>query len=116
MEHADEVCLFYSPAALTLTKSAELEPECPENKDKEPSVELPLGSALLIKNTAAADGAHGLDLRAVGELLDGVAVLGVVLQQDGHLEGGGLQRVPGNDSRVSGDERPSDSAWVEPLL
>lgn len=37
---------------------------------------------------------HSFDLRAVSQLLDGVAVLGVVLQQDGHLEGGGLQRVP----------------------
>lgn len=39
-------------------------------------------------------GSHSFDLSAVSELLDGVAVLGVVLQQDGHLEGGGLQRVP----------------------
>lgn len=38
--------------------------------------------------------AYNFDLCAVGELLDGVTVLRVVLQQDGHLEGGGLQRVP----------------------
>lgn len=38
--------------------------------------------------------AYNFDLRAVSELLDGVTVLCVVLQKDGHLEGGGLQRVP----------------------
>lgn len=38
--------------------------------------------------------AYGFDLRAVGQLLHRVAVLRVVLQQDGHLEGGGLQGVP----------------------
>lgn len=38
--------------------------------------------------------AHNFNLCAVGELLDGVTVLRVVLQQDCHLEGGGLQRVP----------------------
>lgn len=39
---------------------------------------------------------HSFDLCAVGELLDGVTVLCVVLQQDGHLEGGCLQSVPAN--------------------
>lgn len=34
---------------------------------------------------------HYFDLCAVGQLLDGVAVLCVELEQDGHLEGGGLQ-------------------------
>lgn len=34
---------------------------------------------------------HCFDLCAVGQLLDGVAVLCVELEQDGHLEGGGLQ-------------------------
>lgn len=42
--------------------------------------------------------AHRFDLRAVGQLLHRVAVLCVVLQQDGHLEGGGLQGVPVNNN------------------
>lgn len=41
---------------------------------------------------------NSFDLRAVSELLDGVTVLCVVLQQDGHLESGGLQCVPGNNN------------------
>lgn len=41
---------------------------------------------------------NSFDLRAVGELLDGVTVFRVVLQQDGHLEGRGLQCVPGNNN------------------
>lgn len=41
---------------------------------------------------------HRFDLRAVGQLLHRVAVLRVVLQQDGHLEGGRLQRVPIQES------------------
>lgn len=43
---------------------------------------------------------HSFDLCAVSELLDGVTVLCVVLQQDGHLEGGGLQCVPGNKQQI----------------
>lgn len=39
---------------------------------------------------------HRFDLCAVSELLDGVTVLCVVLQQEGHLEGGRLQSIPAN--------------------
>ncbi len=35
---------------------------------------------------------HYFDPCAVGQLLDGVAVLCIELEQDGHLEGGGLRR------------------------
>lgn len=34
---------------------------------------------------------HRFDLCAVGQLLDGVVVLCVELEQDGHLEGGSLR-------------------------
>lgn len=44
---------------------------------------------------------HSFDLCTVSELLDGVTVLSVVLQQDGHLEGGGLQRVPETSTAVN---------------
>lgn len=54
---------------------------------------------------------YGFDLRAVGELLDGVHVLCVVLQQDGHLEGGGLQSVPGDTQQhLSGGSTDLESA------
>ena len=45
--------------------------------------------------------AYSFDLCAVSQLLHSVTVLCVVLQQDGHLEGGGLQRVPVDHSRIS---------------
>lgn len=48
--HKKKVCLFYSPAALILTKSAELEPECPENKNVSQSRKW----NILIKNIKAS--------------------------------------------------------------
>lgn len=50
--------------------------------------------------------AHSFDLCTVSELLDGVTVLSVVLQQDGHLEGGGLQRVPETSTAVNCSDAP----------
>lgn len=95
-----KVSSFDSPAASISTRSVEPEPECPENKAKSRVSEN--NKLIRQRDDETCDfQAYSLDLCAVGELLDGVAVLRVVLQQDGHLEGGGLQRVPVTDRGFS---------------
>lgn len=95
---------------MILTKSEELEPECPENKKRE--LEVKLKDGRIIRKQICPEVTYSFDLCAVGQLLDGVTVLCVVLQQDGHLEGGGLQCVPVNNNNSSS----SVTAWPVPQL
>lgn len=57
---------------------------------------------------------YSFDLCAVSELLDSVTVLCVVLQQDGHLEGGGLQCVPVNNNNNRFSMKPTQTARPGP--